>query len=277
MKFGLKLWSTNDFYIKEAVKLFNEKVYDYIELFVVPGSLDYLPLWEKLEIPFILHAPHSYAGFNPSVSKFKIQNSKLLSQVEEYRIKLNPKYIIFHSGIDGQLSETVRQFNLFIEKYPELFSIALIENKPAIGLKGEVCVGCSVDDIRNIQRETGMGFCYDVGHSICYAYSSRQHWEKVFKEFLKLKPAMFHLSDGDVNSTKDMHLNYGKGNFNLNYILKSLKHDIILSVETEKLSNKNLNSFIEDVKNLKIPLSIINTSKIDSHRDAQRAKSFFNH
>jgi deoxyribonuclease IV len=251
MKFGLKLWSTNDFYIDEAVRLYEQKVYDYIELFVVPGSLNYLPLWQKLNIPFILHAPHSYVGLNPSNLKFKIQNLKLLNQVEDYRKLLNPKYIIFHPGIEGQLSETIRQFNLFKERYPELFSTALIENKPAVGLNGEICVGCSPDDILTIQHEAGMEFCYDVGHSIYYANNTKQSWNRVFKEFLNINPNMFHLSDGDINASKDMHLNFGKGDFDLKWIINNLPIRAQVSIETEKNDLLHLDDFKQDINYLK--------------------------
>ena len=247
MKFGLKLWSTNDFYIEEAVRLYNNKIYDYIELFVVPNSLEYIRQWEELNIPFVLHAPHSAVGFNPSLTKYKSRNLKLLHELDIYRKTLNPKFIIFHPGIDGQLAETIRQFNLFKEKFLEIFSIALIENKPAIGLNGEVCVGSSVDDIIRIQNKTGMGFCYDIGHSIYYANSTKQNWRNILLSFLKLEPVICHLSDGYINSSKDMHLNYGKGNFDLKWIINNIENDVFLTVETEKGKKNNLNTFKKDI------------------------------
>ncbi len=42
MKYGLKLWSTNDYYISEAIRLYKEGFYNYIELFIVPDSLKYI-------------------------------------------------------------------------------------------------------------------------------------------------------------------------------------------------------------------------------------------
>ena len=49
-KLGLKLWSINtNNYLKEAVKLYNQGVYDYIELYVVPNSLEQLEEWKKLK------------------------------------------------------------------------------------------------------------------------------------------------------------------------------------------------------------------------------------
>ena len=39
-KFGLKLWSVNENYIDTAKKLYDENIYDYIELYAIPSSFD---------------------------------------------------------------------------------------------------------------------------------------------------------------------------------------------------------------------------------------------
>ena len=58
-KRGLKLWSINtDCYYEDAKKLYDNNIFDYIELYVVPDSLDTLSTWQKLNIPFIIHCPH---------------------------------------------------------------------------------------------------------------------------------------------------------------------------------------------------------------------------
>ena len=49
-KRGLKLWSINtDFYYDEAIRLYKNGIYDYIELYVVPETLDTLEKWKKLK------------------------------------------------------------------------------------------------------------------------------------------------------------------------------------------------------------------------------------
>ena len=51
-KKGLKLWSINtDAYYNEAKRLYAEGVFDYIELYVVPNSLDTLAKWKELHYP----------------------------------------------------------------------------------------------------------------------------------------------------------------------------------------------------------------------------------
>ena len=47
-KLGLKLWSINTgFYYEEAKKLYAQGIFDYIELYVVPDTLDTLPKWKN--------------------------------------------------------------------------------------------------------------------------------------------------------------------------------------------------------------------------------------
>jgi hypothetical protein len=43
---GLKLWSTNENYIEEAKRLFDNGIYQYIELYVIPNSFEKIDLWK---------------------------------------------------------------------------------------------------------------------------------------------------------------------------------------------------------------------------------------
>lgn len=70
---GLKIWSTNTNYLKDAIKLFDKGYYKYIELFVLPGSYrHYIKFWKDLRIPFIIHAPHYREGMNLADKEKKI-------------------------------------------------------------------------------------------------------------------------------------------------------------------------------------------------------------
>ncbi len=250
MNFGLKLWSTNDYYIKSALELFKKKQFDYIELYIVPGSVDSIPDWEELNIPFILHAPHSLSGLNPSIESCEIRNFELIAEIEEYRKVLNPEFIIFHPGIDGTLEETIRQFCEIRNKFPEIHKCLLVENKPALGLNGENCIGSSPHEIAWIIQKIGSGFCLDIGHAICSANSSKSYWHDVISDFLRLDPTMFHLSDSDIHSEKDAHRNFGSGTFELSEILEQIPEDARITIETEKSSKDNLDDFERDVKYL---------------------------
>jgi deoxyribonuclease IV len=250
MKFGLKLWSVNDNYIETAVDLYNKGIFNYIELFVVPGSASYLDKWKALDIPFLLHAPHSLAGFNPAVSGRRSANLALVPELDEYRIALNPRYIIFHSGVDGSIDETIAQFNGIWEQFPEIHSLSLIENKPWIGLTGTTCVGSSPQEIARIQHEAEMRFCFDIGHAFCAASSSGIAPLDLFRDFIRLQPVMYHLSDGDTNAEYDSHMNLGNGNIDIGTVLKQLPEDARITIETDKASQNNLDDFVKDIEYL---------------------------
>ena len=78
MNKGLKLWSTNDYYIEDAKKLYESGIYDYIELYTVPDSFcNFIKYWKELKIPFILHAPHYQSGINWGIKENRLTNMKL--------------------------------------------------------------------------------------------------------------------------------------------------------------------------------------------------------
>ncbi|KHE90629.1 MAG: sugar phosphate isomerase/epimerase [Candidatus Scalindua rubra] len=252
LKLGLKLWSSNTFYIKPALELHLRGVFDYVELYVDPGSGKNLPgKWKKSGLPFCLHVPHAYSGFNLSQRKCQSENLSLLKEVEFYRLALEPEFVIFHPGIQGSIDETVRQIHDMKKVFPDIFNLAIIENKPKIGLKGEICVGASPGEIEQIIEETDLGFCLDIGHAICYAAWAQIGWGNVVDQFMKLGPKVYHLSDGNMNSHKDLHLHYGDGDYELSKIIKLIPSDVYVSVETDKDPELHLNDFERDVNYLK--------------------------
>ena len=64
-------------------------------------------------------------------------------------------------------------------------------------------------------NEVPCQFCLDFSHAICGANHYKKDIYAFLKELFDLKPAMYHLCDGDMNSTVDAHLHYGEGNYNL--------------------------------------------------------------
>ena len=96
-KFGLKLWSVNENYIDTAKKLYDENIYDYIELYAIPSSFDeYAELWKSLNIPYIIHAPHFMHGIDFSCEEKLNDNIKLAYEALKYADYLNADKIIFH-------------------------------------------------------------------------------------------------------------------------------------------------------------------------------------
>ena len=92
---GLKLWSTNENYFNKAKRLFEEGFYEYIELYAVPDSLEFVDLWKKLRVPYIVHAPHYGSGLNLADNEKKSNNLRLAAQAIRFADELSAEYIIF--------------------------------------------------------------------------------------------------------------------------------------------------------------------------------------
>lgn len=247
-KIGLKLFSINENYVQEAVKLFEHKIYDFIELYVVPESFDKcINLWKPLKIPFIIHAPHFKHGVNLANSDKFEENVKKAQEAQKFADELNAEFIIFHPGIVGDIKETVRQLNIIND------SRILIENKPYFTVlnDGNICNGNSPEEIKFILENTKTGFCLDIGHCFCSANAKNIQQFKYLKEFLKLNPLMFHLVDNDFSSPIDKHLHFGQGNYEIEKILNYLPENPKITLETTKGSKENLNDFVKDIEYIK--------------------------
>lgn len=251
-KIGLKLWSINtDNYLKEAERLFNNALYDYIELYVVPDTLDTLNEWHRLKIPFIIHNAHFAHGFNLAKRDHEKRNREIYEQTVRFADSLNAKYIIFHGGIDGSVQETVRQLSAFNE------SRALIENKPFIALPnrmgGRYCRGATFDELKQIIETVKCGFCLDFGHAVCSANSQKLDPYNFISTLSQFKPSMFHLSDiSDMSSPYDAHPHLGTGHLDIAKLKREIvPSNAVISIETNKDSKNNLNDFESDVKILK--------------------------
>lgn len=252
-KYGLKLWSINKNYINAAKNLYEQGIYDYIELYAVPESFnEYACLWKELNIPYIIHAPHFLNGINFSNYEQEKENLRLAYDALKYADFLNAEKIIFHPGIKGDYKESARQIKLINDKR------ILIENKPknvavetnTLSLS-DICVGYNIQEIRYIMEESGAGFCLDIGHATCAANSMGIDYKYQLEDFIKLNPYMYHISDGEISSSIDKHYHIGSGSYDFKTIFSLIPDDAIISVETEKNSKDNLDDFIDDVKKLK--------------------------
>lgn len=242
-KFGLKLWSTNLNYIDEAKRLYDDEVYNYIELYTVPNSYnEYINYWKKLQIPFIIHGPHYSHGLNFSDRNKREGNIKLAEESIRFCDDLKSDILIFHPGVNGSIDETIDQINFINDKR------IVIENKPYYGLNNEICIGHSPEEIQRIMHNVRVGFCLDIGHTICSANAKKINQIEYIKEFIELNPKIFHLTDGNYNGIKDMHEHYGEGTFPIKDIMKLIENDSMITNETKKNSDENLNDFVEDIK-----------------------------
>jgi endonuclease IV len=68
-------------------------------------------------------------------------------------------------------------------------------------------------------------------------------------------PKIYHLSDGDASSGKDIHLNFGKGTFNIAEYISIIPQDSFVTIETPRNESKGLIDFMEDVTYLRAVLT----------------------
>ena len=246
-RIGLKLWSTNEAYVADAVRFYENGLYDYIELFVVPGSYEkFSGLWKSLNIPYVIHAPHYSVGMNLSDEKKFDDNMKLAAEAFRYADFLEATTVIFHPGIAGDTQETARQLKMLHDER------MVIENKPYYADNGLICNGYAPAEIEHIMQEAQVGFCLDIGHAIYSANAQALNQMAYLKQFIELKPQMFHLTDGDWHGTNDCHDHLGKGSFKLQEILTLLPSDHALSIESVHDFADSLVDFIDDVKFLRL-------------------------
>lgn len=248
-KLGLKLWSTNiDNYLSESLNLYKQDFFDYIELYVVPNSINTLSKWKSSDIPFIIHAPHFAHGMNLSKIDCLENNIKLYKETKLFADELNVKYIIFHPGIEGNIEETVRQLNIIDDNR------ILIENKPYKALPcmgGDFCTGSKIEEINYVINNTKCGFCLDIGHATAAANFFNLNPYKYLLDFINLNPNMYHLSDTKVDSVFDSHLHFGQGTLDINQVLNLIPNKSIITIETNKNSKENLDDFVEDINYLR--------------------------
>ena len=248
MQLGLKLGSKDINYTGDILSFYEAEYFQYIELFTVIGSYnDTIEYWKQFSIPIIIHAPHSFAGMNLSLREERENNKLKLKETYRFADTLKSEFVIFHSGVDGDIDETIIQLHPFAD------SRCLIENKPLKGINGERCLGVTPDEIKYIINELKTGFCLDFGHAICGANSLKKEPLEFIKEFFLFNPQMYHLTDGDYESETDTHFHYGKGNFPLKELFKMVQDGVKVTNEARHDSDNELINFKEDylyVKNI---------------------------
>jgi deoxyribonuclease IV len=246
IKKGLKLRSSEISYHQEIENLFNENKIDYIELYIIPHTfLTTSHIWKSLSVPFIIHAPHTAHNTNLALASLRKSNFQIYSEVKRFADLLNSPIIIFHSGCNGTFEEVIFQIKKINDTRMH------VENKPLVGLNGEHCWGTSQKEIVTIEKECDLkGYVLDIGHAIYFSNSICVNWMNQIKQFIQLEPKMYHLSDGEISSEKDMHLNFGKGNFPLHELINLFPNGTQVTLETPR-SNESLSEFIEDLNFLK--------------------------
>lgn len=239
MKYGLKLWSTNQNTIQKAADLIKQDIFQYVELTPIPNT-DITPFL-SYEIPYVIHITTERHGFNIADKQKQDFNLKIIDDCVQWADQLDAKYLILHPGF-GSINDTMDFLDL-IEDHR-----ILIENMPKVGIYDEKMVGYSPEQIERLMGSR-FGFCLDLNHAVKAAVSLKLEYKLFIKDFLKLNPLLFHISDGNLNYEKDEHLAIGKGKYDFGFFMNCMSSQFNGSVtlETPRL---NLQGFDEDIQNL---------------------------
>jgi len=243
MKFGLKLWSTNTDLIDQAVHLIDEKIFDYIELFVIPDST-ITPF--LIDIPYIIHIPHEKFGVNPGNTARKEYTMQMINESITWADRLNAKYLILHAGHGSMESAKDLLRGLSDNRL-------LIENVPKVGLGGEAMIGYSPEQIKDLIGSSGMGLCLDFGHAVKAAVSLGVDYKEYIKKFIEREPRMFHVSDGWLDEERDEHLGIGEGDYDLGFFMKCVERSYskIVTIETPRMELRSLKEDLNNINKLK--------------------------
>ncbi len=241
IKYGLKLWSSNNPLIfKEAVDLVWDKQFDFVELYIVPGTFDANRFSIFKTIPMTLHATHTSHGAN--LAQVNEINAKAHTEVTKFADFLSASQIVVHPGHGTSLETVITHLKKLND------TRFLIENMPyrVLQHKDETCVGVTADEIRQLLPFCS-GLCFDFGHAVKACVSKSLDYKEFSREFFAFSPTYFHITDG-TNSEFDDHLKLGTGIYDLKWIkseIENVEGEVRVVFETPKEGN----SLESDIQN----------------------------
>jgi deoxyribonuclease-4 len=241
---GLKLWSDNSNYLEAALALFREKLFDYIELYCVPGTFGgYVSMWKATKIPFIIHTAHSSHGFNLADMSLLEKNLEIFEESRRFADELEAPHIIVHPGILGSRSSVLRQMGMLGDER------VLVENKPYLAMNREdVCAGSSPAEIKEYMRLSGGGACLDINHAYNAAKHGGMAFSQVIRDFLALGPSVIHICGVGSRYDVDEHIHLWEGDVALDriFLLEGMEKIEYWTLETPKDSPNDLDDFLRD-------------------------------
>ena len=244
IKYGIKLWTIDKHCFSKTVKLYQDGLIDFVELYFVPDEIFKNDLDILKDLPVYIHAPHSYHNFNI----FDLDTKKInlfKNQVVELANFFNSDYIILHAG-------TGDDPKIFKKNIAKIYDKRIIiENMPKIGKDGSTCFGYSLEQLKFIKKECRLNLCLDLAHTIKSAVSQNLNYKNFIKSLIfNLKPEYFHISGGEKTNEKDDHLDLFGGDFDIPWVketLSSLSKNKTLYLVFEVPKTKELEN---DIKNI---------------------------
>ncbi|HOC45758.1 MAG TPA: hypothetical protein PKM26_04045, partial [Syntrophorhabdaceae bacterium] len=89
------------------------------------------------------------------------------------------------------------------------------------------------------------------GHALCAANAQNRDPFLFLDAMLALKPALFHLTDGDFKGDTDRHLHFGEGDYPIQKLLGLIPKNSLITNEAAKAYAHSLSDFEKDMAFLK--------------------------
>jgi len=225
------------------------KVTDYIEVYHIKEKID-LKKMLSLKTDWLMHGPHLSHGFNIADNHgVKIfQESVILAH------QLGAEYVILHPGVYRigkrlnvleKMIENINQMKDFCKGYDIKIIIEnLFPSRSLTGIPAKIYslfyenFGYLPKEMEIIMKKTNCELLLDFPHVCITALTLGHDQRELTENFMKLKPRMFHISDGFSNKKKDFHLPLGKGNYDLPYFISRIgDHDVTMEIKPPTLQN----------------------------------------
>jgi sugar phosphate isomerase/epimerase len=254
---GLKLWSNdviaNKEFVATAEKALKEGVFGYIEVFALPESFEHTKAFFESNIKGIkavIHAPHTGQNMDISNPEEFENNRKRLKDAQQFADLLDADKIILHPGNgwgEEFLNKSIQQFKAFND------SRLIVENLPAVcSATHKHLHGVTPEEIAYFMKEANCRLCLDFSHAICGANHYKRDVYEVLGEFAALKPAMYHLCDGNINDEVDAHWHYGEGCYDLQRLVTEFTTpDALITMETGHGIPQTVEAWLNDAAYLR--------------------------
>ena len=172
---------------------------------------------------------------------FRIKSSQQFADL------LGSDIIILHPGEghgEEYLEESIRQFKAFNDNRITVENMPAYCNDMLVDLHGS-----KPSEIKRFIDELGLKFCFDFSHATCSANYFKQDLYVTLKEFAELKPAVYHLCDGDITGTDDEHFHFGKGTYDLKRLVNEFTaENALITMETGHGAPIDISPWLNDIR-----------------------------
>lgn len=238
MRIGVKTFYSPDF-----LRRF-EKDSDFFEIMAIETeNYDFISKFSK---PWVIHSQHEKFGLNNADKQKRAENLKSLKFAISLADKCKSNKIIVHPGRKSGPSCSSEELISLIKSLND--KRILIENAPM----HESFLGPTPEEMEKLLKETNAGLCFDINHAIETANFLKKDPILMIKDFIKLKPAHYHIGGQKFKRENKTHLSFQESEINLEEIFSLLPEDadITLEISTdEEKTAKDIELIKKFVKN----------------------------